>query len=86
MHVLRNAAIPIVTDIMSNLPALLIGAFLIERFFGIPGIGREVILSVERSDFPVIKAVTIYIAALTMIFNLLADVIYKLLDPRLELK
>lgn len=86
VHVLRNAAIPIVTDIMSNLPALLIGAFLIERFFGIPGIGREVILSVERSDFPVIKAVTIYIAALTMIFNLLADVIYKLLDPRLELK
>lgn len=86
VHVLRNAAIPIVTDIMSNLPALLIGAFLIERFFGIPGIGREVILSVERSDFPVIKAVTVYIAALTMIFNLLADIIYKALDPRLELK
>lgn len=86
VHVLRNAAIPIITDIMSNLPALLIGAFLIERFFGIPGIGREVILSVERSDFPVIKAVTIYIAILTMLFNLLADIIYKALDPRLELK
>ena len=86
VHVLRNAAIPIVTDVMASLPALLIGAFLIERFFGIPGIGREVILSVERSDFPVIKAITIYIAALTMIFNLLADVIYKALDPRLELK
>ncbi|ESK40345.1 hypothetical protein P256_00792 [Acinetobacter nectaris CIP 110549] len=86
VHVLRNAAIPIVTDVMSNLPALLIGAFLIERFFGIPGIGREVILAVERSDFPVIKAVTIYIAALTMIFNLIADIVYKLIDPRLELK
>lgn len=86
VHVLRNAAIPIVTDVMASLPALLIGAFLIERFFGIPGIGREVILSVERSDFPVIKAITIYTAALTMIFNLLADVIYKALDPRLELK
>ncbi|WEV49081.1 ABC transporter permease [Acinetobacter sp. ESL0695] len=86
VHVLRNAAIPIVTDVMSNLPALLIGAFLIERFFGIPGIGREVILAVERSDFPVIKAITVYIAALTMIFNLLADLTYKLIDPRLELK
>jgi peptide/nickel transport system permease protein len=51
VHVLRNAAIPIITYVMSNLPALLIGAFLLERFFGIPGIGREVILAVERSDF-----------------------------------
>ncbi len=51
---LRNASIPIITDVMASLPALLIGAFLIERFFGIPGIGREVIIAVERSDFPVI--------------------------------
>ncbi|SDB87799.1 ABC transporter permease [Acinetobacter boissieri] len=86
VHVLRNASIPIVTDVMAGLPALLIGAFLIERFFGIPGIGREVILAVERSDFPVIKAITIYVAALTMLFNLLADVIYKAIDPRLKLK
>lgn len=86
VHVLRNAAIPIVTDIMASLPALLIGAFLIERFFGIPGIGREVILAVERSDFPVIKAITIYIAVLTMLFNVLADLLYKAIDPRLEFK
>lgn len=52
VHVLRNAAIPIITHVMSNLPALLIGAFLVERFFSIPGIGREIILAVERSDFP----------------------------------
>jgi peptide/nickel transport system permease protein len=62
VHVLRNASIPIITDVMASLPALLIGAFLIERFFGIPGIGREVIIAVERSDFPVIKAIT-YTAA-----------------------
>lgn len=86
VHVLRNAAIPIITDVMSSLPALLIGAFLIERFFGIPGIGREVILAVERSDFPVIKAITVYVAAATMIFNLLADLMYQAVDPRVELK
>lgn len=86
VHVLRNASIPIITDVMASLPALLIGAFLIERFFGIPGIGREVIIAVERSDFPVIKAITVYVAAATMLFNLVADVVYKLVDPRVQLK
>lgn len=86
VHVLRNAAIPILTHVMSNLPALLIGAFLLERFFGIPGIGREVILAVERSDFPVIKAITVYVAVATMIFNLLTDLLYQAVDPRVQLK
>jgi peptide/nickel transport system permease protein len=86
VHVLRNAAIPIITHVMANLPALLIGAFLLERFFGIPGIGREVILAVERSDFPVIKAITVYVAAATMLFNLLADLLYQAVDPRVALK
>ncbi len=85
VHVLRNAAIPIVTHVMIQLPALLAGAFLIERFFSIPGIGREVLLAVERSDFPIIKAVTIYVAMATLCFNLLADILYKALDPRVQL-
>jgi len=86
VHVLRNAAIPIITHVMSNLPALLIGAFLVERFFSIPGIGREIILAVERSDFPVIKAITVYVAFATMLFNLLADLLYQAVDPRVQLK
>ena len=86
VHVLRNAAIPIVTHVMIQLPALLAGAFLIERFFSIPGIGREVLLAVERSDFPVIKAVTVYVAVATLCFNLLADILYKVVDPRVQLK
>ena len=86
VHVLRNAAIPIVTNVMIQLPGLLAGAFLIERFFSIPGIGREVILAVERSDFPVIKAVTVYVAIATMVANLAADLMYKALDPRVQLK
>ena len=86
IHVLRNASIPIITNIMASLPGLLIGAFLIERFFSIPGIGREVILAVERSDFPVIKAITVYVAVATMVFNLLADLMYKAVDPRVQLR
>jgi peptide/nickel transport system permease protein len=86
VHVLRNAAIPIVTNVLLQLPGLLAGAFLIERFFGIPGIGREVILAVERSDFPVIKAVTIYVALATLVINLAADLLYRAIDPRVQLK
>jgi peptide/nickel transport system permease protein len=85
-HVLRNASIPIITHVMAGLPGLLIGAFLIERFFSIPGIGREVLLAVERSDFPVVKAITIYVAVATMFANLLADLMYRAVDPRVQLK
>jgi peptide/nickel transport system permease protein len=85
-HVLRNAMIPVVTTVMMSLPFLMMGALILESFFGIPGMGNEVLLAVNKSDFPVIKAVTIYIAIATMIFNLLADLVYKLIDPRVQLK
>jgi len=86
VHVLRNALIPVITFVISHIPTLLLGAFLLERFFGIPGVGREIILAVERSDFPVIKAVTVYVAIATMVFNLVGDVLYSLTDPRVQLR
>ena len=85
-HVLRNAMIPILTNIGLQLPGIFVGSFLIEVFFSIPGLGREVLLAVNRSDFPVIQAVTIYLAVLTMVINLLTDIAYKLVDPRVVLK
>lgn len=85
VHVLRNAAIPIITNVLMGLPALLTGAFLLERFFAIPGIGREIILAVERSDFPIIKAATVYVAIATLLANLLGDLLYRALDPRVNL-
>jgi peptide/nickel transport system permease protein len=84
VHVLRNAAIPIVTNVLMGLPALLTGAFLLERFFAIPGIGREIIMAVERSDFPIIKAATVYVAMATLLANLLGDLLYRVLDPRVH--
>ena len=84
VHVLRNAAIPIVTNVLMGLPALLTGAFLLERFFAIPGIGREIIMAVERSDFPIIKAATVYVAVATLLANLLGDLLYRALDPRVQ--
>jgi peptide/nickel transport system permease protein len=85
-HVLRNAMIPILTNIAVALPGIFVGSFLIETFFSIPGLGREILLAVNRSDYPVIQAVTIYLAVLTMVINLAADVLYKLVDPRVVLK
>ena len=85
-HVLRNALIPILTNVAVALPGIFVGSFLIETFFSIPGLGREVLLAVNRSDYPVIQAVTIYIAVITMFVNLLTDVLYKLADPRVVLK
>ncbi len=85
-HVLRNAMIPILTNIGISLPGVFVGSFLLEVFFSIPGLGREIITAVNRSDFPVIKAVTVYLAVLTMIINLLVDVLYKFVDPRVSFK
>jgi peptide/nickel transport system permease protein len=85
-HVLRNALIPILTYVAVALPSEMIGLFLLEKFFSIPGLGREVIVAVERSDFPVIKAITIYLAIFTMLLNLSVDFLYKWVDPRVELK
>jgi peptide/nickel transport system permease protein len=85
-HVLRNAMIPILTNIGLALPGIFVGSFLIEVFFSIPGLGREVLLAVNRSDYPVIQAVTIYLAVITMTINLATDILYKLVDPRVVLK
>jgi peptide/nickel transport system permease protein len=85
-HVMRNALIPILTNLGILLPGVFVGSFLLEVFFSIPGLGREIITAVNRSDFPVIKAVTVYLAMLTMIINLLVDVMYKFVDPRVSFK
>jgi peptide/nickel transport system permease protein len=85
-HVLRNAMIPILTNVAIYLPGVFVGSFLLEVFFSIPGLGREVVTAVNRSDFPVIKAVTVYLAMITMIINLVVDVMYKFVDPRVSFK
>jgi peptide/nickel transport system permease protein len=85
-HVLRNALIPILTNVSVQLPGIFVGSFLIEVFFSIPGLGREVLLAVNRSDYPVIQAVTVYLAVLTMLINLVTDLLYTRVDPRVVLR
>jgi peptide/nickel transport system permease protein len=85
-HVLRNAMIPILTNVGIALPGIFVGSFLLETFFSIPGLGREILVAVNRSDFPVIKAATVYLAIITMLINLSVDVMYKAVDPRVSFK
>jgi peptide/nickel transport system permease protein len=85
-HVLRNAMIPILTNVGLALPGIFVGSFLIEVFFSIPGLGREVLMAVNRRDYPVIQAITVYLAAITMVINLVVDISFKLVDPRVVLK
>jgi peptide/nickel transport system permease protein len=85
-HVLRNALIPVLTNVGVLLPGIFVGSFLIEVFFSIPGLGREILLAVNRSDYPVIQAITVYLAVITMVVNLVIDLLYKVVDPRVVLK
>ena len=85
-HVLRNAMIPIVTILSFSLAGILGGAFITETILGIPGVGRFSVESIFNRDYPVIMAITL-ISAIAFIFaNLLADISYSIIDPRIRYK
>jgi peptide/nickel transport system permease protein len=83
-HVARNALIPVVTLVALQMPAVFGGAIITEQIFRIPGIGSLLISSILANDTPVIMAVTFVFACLVILFNLLADLIYGWLDPRIS--
>ncbi len=84
-HILRNAMIPILTYTVIEIPSLVLGAFLLERFFSIPGTGDILITAINNGDFPVIKGMTILIAISFTVFNLITDLLYAYVDPRVQL-
>ncbi len=83
-HIMRNAMIPVVTLVALDIPAIFTGALVTEQVFRVPGIGSLLIESIYRSDTPVIMAITFIYAILIVIFNLIADLIYGVVDPRIE--
>ena len=85
-HILKNSMIPIITRAVIVIPFLFVGSLLLERFFGIPGLGSMSIEALNRQDFPVVKAMVVIGAILYIIFNLLSDVLYAVVDPRVRLK
>ncbi|MEE2788308.1 MAG: ABC transporter permease [Myxococcota bacterium] len=84
-HVLKNVSIPILTYTVVSIPFLILGAFLMERFFSLPGLGNLLITAIQNGDYPVLKGLTMYIAIGYSLFNLLTDVLYAWVDPRVNL-
>src|ERR671935_761662 len=82
-HVLRNALIPVVTVVALQMPGIFTGAVITEQIFRVPGIGSLLISAIQSSDTPVVMAITFVYAVLVVAFNLLADIIYGFLDPRI---
>jgi peptide/nickel transport system permease protein len=82
-HALRNALIPVVTVVALQIPTIFTGAVITEQIFRVPGIGSLLIAAIESTDTPVVMAITFVYAALVILFNLLADLVYGLLDSRI---
>ena len=85
-HVFRNSLIPIITILTFSLAGLIGGAFITETIMGIPGIGRFAVESVFDRDYPVIMAITLIGASAFVLANLLADLAYAFIDPRIRYK
>ncbi len=83
-HIIRNALIPVVTLIALDIPTIFTGALVTEQIFRVPGIGALLIDSIQRSDTPVVMAITFIYGILIVIFNVIADLTYGFLDPRVR--
>ncbi|GKH46253.1 ABC transporter permease [Anaerotruncus massiliensis (ex Togo et al. 2019)] len=85
-HALRNAVLPVVTYLGPLLAYTLTGSFVVEKIFTIPGLGSEFVGSITGRDYPLIMGTTIFLAVLIVSMNVIVDIAYKLIDPRIKLK
>lgn len=83
-HVLRNAMIPVVTFLAMAIGDIMAGSIVVEQVFGIPGLGRMLISSIGNRDYPVVQAIVVLLAAVVVGCNFLADLLYRVMDPRIE--
>ena len=84
-HALRNALIPVITYLGPQIAFTLCGGFVVETVFSIPGLGRYFIQSIQNRDYPLIMGTTLFLAAFIIVMNLIVDLAYKLVDPRINL-
>ena len=83
-HALKNALIPVLTYIGPMLAYILTGSLVVERIFSVPGLGRSFVNSITNRDYTLIMGTTIFLASLIVILNLVTDILYKLVDPRID--
>lgn len=85
-HVLKNALIPVITFLGMVLADMIAGSIIIEQVFSIPGLGRILLTSISNRDYPVVMAVIVCIAVLVLVVNMIVDIIYGLVDPRISVE
>ncbi|MDE0228486.1 MAG: ABC transporter permease [Spirochaetaceae bacterium] len=83
-HAVKNALIPVVTLIGLQLPILIGGSVIMENIFNLPGLGRLMVVALEERDYPVVSGVNLFFATAVVLFNLLIDLLYSYLDPRVR--
>ena len=83
-HVLRNAMIPVVTFLAMAVGDIMAGSIVVEQVFGIPGLGRMLISSIGTRDYPVVQAIVVMLASVVVVCNFLADLLYRVMDPRID--
>jgi peptide/nickel transport system permease protein len=83
-HVLANSLIPVVTLIALGIPTIFAGAIITEQIFRVNGLGELLVRSIQNSDIPVVQALVFIFAFLVVVFNLIADILYGFLDPRIR--
>ena len=83
-HVLRNAMIPVVTFLAMTVADIMAGSIVVEQVFGIPGLGKMLVSSIGNRDYPVVQAIVVLIATVVVVCNFAADLLYRVMDPRLR--
>ena len=84
VHVLRNSMIPVVTVIALGVPTIFGGAIITEQIFKVNGLGELLIIAIHVNDLPMVQTLTFIFAVLIVVFNLIADILYGILDPRIR--
>ena len=85
-HALRNAVLPVVTYVGPMLASLMTGSFVVEKIFTVPGLGRDFVSAINQRDYTLIMGTTIVLATLIITANVIVDILYKIIDPRINLK
>lgn len=85
-HALRNAILPVITYVGPLLASLMTGSFIVEKIFTIPGLGRDFVSAINQRDYTLIMGTTIVLATLIIVANVVVDILYKIVDPRINLK
>lgn len=85
-HAIRNAILPVITYVGPMLASLMTGSFVVEKIFTIPGLGREFVSAITNRDYTMIMGTTILLATFIIIANVIVDILYKIIDPRINLK